>query len=153
MLCNDQSLRRDLGIPAHDHPTAESFLDKIHNYCRDHRATTFAIITDDTAIGTISLSNRNPDDHSAGIGYWIGTGYRCRGHCPRAFAAVLRLALDEGITTVSAEIDSDNLPSRRIWEHHRAESTPVSPGRVKYVLTLNSQLAHILEKSNCALIP
>jgi RimJ/RimL family protein N-acetyltransferase len=138
MLCVDTVLRRDLGIPAGDRPTAEDFLRKLADWCPPRRATTYAIVADDDAVGTISLSHRSPDGLSARIGYWIGSGRRRLGHCTRAFAAVLAQAASEGIVSVSATIAVGDIPSRRVWERHGAVATAVSAGRLKYELTIGA---------------
>ena len=134
MLCDDGGLRRDLGVNADGHLTADRFFLKLEEWCRARRATTFAIVADDTAIGTISLSHRSEDGRTARIGYWVGTGYRHQGHCRRAFEAVLRQAAAQGITAVSATVDAGNEASRRIWERHGAASTSVASGRLRFDL-------------------
>jgi RimJ/RimL family protein N-acetyltransferase len=139
VLCNDNVLRHELGFAAHDKPTAEDFLREIAEWCRPRRATTYAILADNTAIGTISLSHRSPDGLSAQVGYWIGSGYRRLGYCTRAFATVLNQAASEGIVFVSATIASDNIPSRRIWEYQGAVASEVSSGRLQYKLKIERQ--------------
>ena len=136
MLCEDEGLRRDLGMAEGDRPTAEGFLRHLGEWCRQRRATTFAIVVQDAAIGMISLSHRSPDGLSARIGYWVGSDHRRLGYCTRAFAAVLARAASEGIVSVSATIEIDNIASRRLWERQGAVATPASPTRLRYELTL-----------------
>ncbi|MFC1525833.1 GNAT family N-acetyltransferase [Candidatus Latescibacterota bacterium] len=135
MLCRDHALRRDLGIAADVRPTAEGFLEHLAVWCESRRATTYAILADDVAVGTISLSHRRLDGLSARIGYWVGSDHRRRGYATEAFAAVLARAASEGIRTVSATIDTGNIASRRLWERLGAAATEVSAQRVRYELS------------------
>ena len=139
MLCDDDGLRSDLGLESGDRPTAEQFQDKVRTWCGENRATTFAIVTGDTAVGTISLSHRSEDGNTAGIGYWVGTWYRRQGHCKRAFEAVLRQAALEGISSVRGTVDAKNIASRRIWERQGAASTTASGSRIRYELSIIGQ--------------
>lgn len=136
MLCDDNVLRADLGMPPDDRPTGADFLRKITEWCLPRRATTFAIVLGDAAIGTISLSHRSQDGLTARVGYWVGSQYRKHGYCKRAFATVLDRARSEGIRSVSATTASSNAASRRVWERHGALATEVSPGRVRYELSI-----------------
>ena len=131
VLCKDEGLRRELGVPDHDRPTGESFLRKVRDWCRKHRATTFAIVAEDTAVGTISLSNVSEEGRSAKIGYWVGTEYRGKGYASAAFAEVLRLAASRGIKRVSACVEAGNAPSRRLWQRNGARETPQENGRLE----------------------
>jgi len=139
MLCEDSILRSDLGILSADRPTGTDFMRKLNEWSQPRRATTFAILVHNTAIGTISLSHRSQDGLVASIGYWVGSNYRRHGYCKRAFAAVCARAESEGIISVSATIAFDNTASRRIWEQQGAIATEVSPGRFKYELKIGRQ--------------
>ncbi len=139
MLCTDDGLRKDLGVKSGDLPDAESFLEKIKKWCQERQATTFAIVAGDISVGTISLSHRNHDEHTAEIGYWVGTNHRRQGYCKHAFEKVLQLAASEGIISVSAITDTDNKASRRIWERLGAANTSTPENRIKYELSINPQ--------------
>lgn len=132
MMCNDEVLRVELGFAAGDLSTAEDVLREIVEWCPPRRATMYAILADDTVIGTITLSHRSPDGLSAQIGYWIGSRYRRFGYCTKACAVVLNQAASEGIAFVSATIAFDNIPSRRIWERLGAVASEISPGQLQY---------------------
>lgn len=121
VLCRDGGLRRELGVPENDRPTGEGFLWKVEDWCRQHRATTFAIVVDGVAVGTISLSQVSEDRRSARIGYWVATEYRGKGYAGAAFAEVLRLAASRGIQKVAARIEAGNRPSLRMWRRHGAK--------------------------------
>ena len=119
LLCEDGILRRDLGMAREDRPTGEAFDRHIRDWCRSRNAITYAIVLGDgTAIGTISLSHIDRADHSARIGYWIGSSYRNRGYGTKAFEQVMAETFSQDILRVRASIERDNLPSRRIWEAH-----------------------------------
>lgn len=132
MMCNDEVLRVELGFAAGDLLTAEDVLREIVEWCLPRRASTYAVLADKAAIGTIGLSHRSPDGLSAQIGYWIGSRYRCLGYCTKAFAAILDQAASEGIVFVSATIAFDNIPSRRIRERQGAVASEISPGQLQY---------------------
>jgi len=141
MLCEDDVLRGDLGMGPDRKPTADSFLEHLAEWCASRRATTYAILADDVAVGTISISHRSPDGRSARVGYWMGSRHRRQGHCTRAFEAVLARAAAEGIRCVSATIAADNLPSRRLWERQGGVPSEVSEGRLRYELPVGSPAA------------
>ena len=136
ILGEDDALRTDLGIAPDNRPAADGFLDELAAWCAPRRASTFAILADGVAVGTISISHRSPDGRSARIGYWVGTRYRRLGHCRRAFAAVLAQAAAEGIEHVSGTVAAENTASRRLWERHASVATVLADGRIRYELEI-----------------
>jgi len=122
-------------------PTAEGLLEHLTEWCASRRATTYAILAEGVAIGTISISHRSPDGRSARVGYWIGSRYRRQGYCTSAFEAMLARAATEGIRRVSATIASDNLPSRRLWERQGGVPAEAADGRLRYELPVASRPA------------
>lgn len=136
MLSKDEVLRADLGMDASNRPTADDVLQELADWCPPRRATTYAILTGDRAVGTISLSHRDLDSRSARIGYWVGSRYRCRGYATKAFAAVLAQAASEGIMSVSATVAVDNMPSLRLWARHGSNATTTDEGKIRYKLDL-----------------
>ena len=89
LLCEDCILRRDLGMAREDRPTGEAFDRHIRDWCRSRNAFTYAIVLGNgTVAGTISLSHIDRENHSARIGYWIGSSYRNRGYGTKAFEQV-----------------------------------------------------------------
>ena len=138
MLCEDEVLRADLGMSKDHRPTADDFLKKLADWCPPRRATTYAILAGDRAVGTISISYRDPASQSAQIGYWVGSRYRRRGYASRAFAAILAQAASEGIASVSATVATGNTPSRRLWEHYGSTATATDAGKLRYRLDLNA---------------
>ncbi|MDD5599818.1 MAG: GNAT family N-acetyltransferase, partial [Victivallaceae bacterium] len=94
MLNDDNGLRADLGMVGDTNETAQHFLEYVRDWCQKNHAVTYVIVHGDVAIGTISLSRRNPDGESAGIGYWIGTKHRRKGYCGLAFDAVIKQAIN-----------------------------------------------------------
>ncbi len=114
---------------------------KLDEWCLPRQATTFAVVVNSAAVGTISLSHRRAADRTARIGYWIGSRHRGQGICKRAFALALAQAESEGIASVSATIASGNRASRRIWEHHGAVGSEASPGRTRYEIKIGRRPA------------
>ncbi|MBU2702947.1 RimJ/RimL family protein N-acetyltransferase [Sporomusaceae bacterium BoRhaA] len=52
-------------------------------------ADMFAIVLGEKAIGTISLSHQNTINHTARIGYWLGSAYWNKGYASKAFQLIL----------------------------------------------------------------
>lgn len=136
MLSDDTGLRADLSFADNKKVTADEFMGQIKDWCAKNNAVTFAIVAGNKTVGTISLSHRSPDGTSAKIGYWIGTEYRRKGYCSKAFRKVLQFAANEDIKTVSGTVAADNIPSRRLWEHYGCGSKLHSNGK-KLIYELN----------------
>lgn len=134
LLNEDRTLRADLGIEGDAKLTPEEILQEIADWCAPRRATTFAIISEGRAVGTISLSHRNPETRSARIGYWVGSRHRRRGVATAAMAEVLARAAGEGIVSVSATVAVDNRPSRRLWERFGGVADPGNDATLRYRL-------------------
>jgi RimJ/RimL family protein N-acetyltransferase len=139
ILCQDNTLRSDLGIAEDNRPTAEAFLKKLTEWCRKNNSETYAIIiNDDDAIGTISLSHIDTEKRKARMGYWIGSIYRKKGYCSQAVTKILELARVKKIDSISAKIADDNPASFRIWKKLGAEPIPSEKGKTEYKLQINS---------------
>lgn len=125
LLCEDEVLRGELGVPAGDRPTGEGFLRKIEGWCLRNRAVTFAIVRDGEAVGTISLSHRSEDGQRARIGYWVGSVHRRCGVATEAFERVVAVARESGVRRVSAMVEKTNKPSARMWRRWGAQEREV----------------------------
>jgi len=140
MLCEDDILRRDLGIPEDRKSTAEAFARFICEWERERNASTYAIVLDgDTAVGTISLSHVDLVERSGRIGYWVGSDYRKKGHCTEAFGRVVEEAVSRGLERVRASIAEENIPSRRIWERHGGRVVCCEDGKIAYEIELDGK--------------
>jgi ribosomal-protein-alanine N-acetyltransferase len=78
----------------------------------------FAILLENIAIGTISLSHQDIAEKKARIGCWISSRYWNNGYTSQAFCQLLDYAKGKGIKQCSAKIKEDNLASKRIWEKY-----------------------------------
>ncbi len=127
LLCRDTVLRRNLGIPQGDHPTAQGFLDKNNRWCDQTHSIVMAIVdADGLPIGTISLAKVDWAERSGGIGYWLASDRWGRGYASRAFALAMWLARTLGITQVWAHVSRENTPSLRIWRRYAAAEIPAA---------------------------
>lgn len=138
LLREDAVLRQELGLLPDDLPTASDFLRKLAEWGEPRRATTFSIVVSETAVGTISLSHRSTDGRSARVGYWIGSAYRHRGYASQGFAAICGRARAEGIHSLSAQVATENLGSRRVWEKAGATASDPVDGKIRYELHLGA---------------
>jgi RimJ/RimL family protein N-acetyltransferase len=138
MLNSDITLRADLGIGDDVSSTADGFLQYVKEWEHSRSAVSYAITADDFTVGLISLSHMDPHAGTARIGYWVGSRYRRRGYCARTFHLVLREACHRGLHTLSATINSQNEPSRRIWERAGGVASGCSIDRTLYTVHLTA---------------
>ncbi|MBF0326528.1 MAG: GNAT family N-acetyltransferase [Alphaproteobacteria bacterium] len=97
--------------------TAESVLSFTKAWCLNRNARFYAIVMDGgAAIGSISLSHMDTTAGTARSGYWLGSAYHGRGYGTEALSQLIAIARDCGLKHLSATINSDNEPSRRMWE-------------------------------------
>lgn len=74
-----------------------------------------AIVFDQTAIGTCSLHGFTPDGHQVEIGYLLHRGYWRRGIMSNVLTLLVSYLFRQlPIMQVVADIDAENLPSRRL---------------------------------------
>lgn len=109
-----EGIRRSPGAPLE---TAESVLFFAKKWCLGRNAKFFAIILDnETAIGSISLSHIDIAAQAARSGYWLGSTYQGRGYGTEALSKLVAIARKCGLRHISAKINTENEPSKRIWE-------------------------------------
>jgi RimJ/RimL family protein N-acetyltransferase len=78
---------------------------------------TYALrLPDGTLVGGAEL--RRPASHLAEVGYWVFPAFRGNGYARRALALLCRSAAEatEGLAEISAQIEPDNVASRRTAE-------------------------------------
>lgn len=114
ILNNDSKLKNVLNLEENKISKLE-FIDYNAQWCNKNNAEIFAIVLNDIAIGTISLSHQNIKERKAQIGYWISSKYWGNGYTSCAFSQVLNLAGEKGIKYISATIKDDNIASKKIW--------------------------------------
>lgn len=97
--------------------TAESVLSFAKKWCLGRNARFHAIVLDNkTAIGSISLSHIDIAAQAARCGYWLGSAYHGRGYGTEALSKLVAIARKCGLRHISAEINTENEPSKRIWQ-------------------------------------
>lgn len=120
ILNNDNRLKNALSSDENKISKSE-FIDYNDQWCNKNNAEIFAIVLNDIAIGTISLSHQNIKERKAQIGYWISSKYWGNGYTSCVFSQVLNLAKEKGIKYISATIKDDNIASKNIWVKNGAK--------------------------------
>jgi ribosomal-protein-alanine N-acetyltransferase len=119
LLNTDSSLQDSLGMGKHE-ISRDEFIKHNNEWCKSRNSEVFAIVIDGIAIGIISLSHQNIEEKKAQVGYWIGSNfgsnYWRKGYTGQAFSQILDYAQRKGIKYLTAEIEKENLASKRIWE-------------------------------------
>jgi [ribosomal protein S5]-alanine N-acetyltransferase len=139
MLNDDAVLRADLDVRSGTPNTAEGVVRDVRKWCQSRRAVSYAILAGGVTVGMISLSHVDPESGTGRIGYWVGSRFRKKGYCSRAFDLVLQEARLRGVHTVSASVASTNMASRRVWEKAGGIGTPVSADRTRYEVHVGRQ--------------
>lgn len=115
ILSEDIKLQKSIGSK-NIKTTGSEFIDSSKKWAYDKKADMFAIILDEVAIGTISLSHQDEKIKKAQIGYWISSNFWGQGCGRQAFSHIISFAKSKNIEKVSASIKKDNIASRKIWE-------------------------------------
>lgn len=119
ILNTDSILQNSLSSQKHK-VSKEEFIKYNHEWAKSKNSEIFAIVLDDIAIGMISLSHQDIKKKKAQVGYWISSKYWRKGYTSNAFSQILNYAETKGIKFLNAEIEDDNLGSKKIWEKHGA---------------------------------
>ena len=133
-LNNDNYLVEHLGSKASVKISEQEFSETHKKWIVEKHADMFAIVLGKKAIGLISLSHQDTINHTARIGYWIGSTYWNKGYTSKAFQLVLDQAKKRGIEYVSTAIEKNNIASRKIWDKHGAQ---IEYKEDKYLCTIN----------------
>jgi RimJ/RimL family protein N-acetyltransferase len=136
MLNTDKTLRYDLGIDTGFQTNAIATLEFFREWCQTRKAMLYVILADKVVVGTLSLASIDHVNHTASVGYWIGSSFRRKGYCTHAFDQMIQLARRIGLHQVNARIHWDNVPSIRLWEHHNASCFDDTDEHDLYVLNL-----------------
>ena len=99
----------------------------------DRRQFTYAIRVKERLVGGCEL--RASGDGVADISYWIFPAFRKRGLASRAVALLCTAAVQAGVAKICAQIDGDNIASRRVAEKAGFLPSPGSGQRRVFLRT------------------
>ena len=133
-LNNDNRLAKYLGSNNSAKISEQEFLETNKKWIVQNHADMFAIVLGEKAIGTISLSHQNTINHTARIGYWLGSAYWNKGYASKAFQLILDQAKKREIEYVSSTIRKENIASIKIWDKYGAQ---IEYKDDKYLCTIN----------------
>ncbi|MBT3635252.1 MAG: GNAT family N-acetyltransferase [Candidatus Marinimicrobia bacterium] len=135
ILRNDTKLQQSMG--SNFLGSTEDFHKKTTEWINKTNSFTYSIVSDDTPIGLISLSNYNPNNKTARIGYWISSEYWNREVTSTAFNNLLEVAKSKSIKTVSSHVENDNIASMKIWDKHNCTKRPYKKGLTECAINLS----------------
>ncbi|SEP41053.1 GNAT family N-acetyltransferase [Propionispora vibrioides] len=122
VLNHDDCLIEALGSNNSVKISKQNFMETNKKWTVERCTNLFAIVLEKNAIGMIALSHQDMVNHTARIGYWLGSRYWNKGYASKAFRLILELARRKGLKYVSSTIRENNIVSRKIWEKYGAQS-------------------------------
>jgi ribosomal-protein-alanine N-acetyltransferase len=120
-LNNDNRLTEYLGSKQSATVSEQEFVDKNKKWADDKNADIYAIVLGIKAIGMISLSHQDSLQHTARIGYWLGSAYWNKGYTSKAFQLILKKAKEREIESVFSVIKKESTASKKIWDKYGAQ--------------------------------
>jgi hypothetical protein len=135
LLNEDQELRVKLGSAIKEN-TKLSVFNKLIDWQDKNSAKSKLIEVNGEIVGLISLSKIDYERKIASIGYWIGSKYWNKGIGKKAFALCMEMATTMGIDIVKAQIEIENIPSRKIWEKYRCSIKELGNGNLEYSIEI-----------------
>lgn len=136
LLNEDHLLCLNLGFLPELIITATEVQSKIEEWIKSKSAMCFGIMKEEMYCCIISLSHIELEIGTGQIGYWIGSNYRNKGICSKAFELVIHNAHKLGLHSISSTISEENRSSRAIWEKHLAKAIPISLEKLRYELKI-----------------
>jgi ribosomal-protein-alanine N-acetyltransferase len=121
-LNHDECLTETFGSNNSVKISKQNFMETNKKWAAERCADLFAIVLEKKAIGMISLSHQDIVNHTARIGYWLGSRYWNMGYTSKAFQLILDLAKRKRLQYVCSTVKEDNIASRKIWERYGAQS-------------------------------
>lgn len=121
-LNEDKHLAQYLGMIQSVTISEQEFVATNIKWANDQKADIFAIVLGKKAIGMISLSHQNLLQHTARIGYWLGSIYWHKGYASKAFHLILEKAKEREFEAVSSMIKKENIASKKIWDKYGAQT-------------------------------
>jgi RimJ/RimL family protein N-acetyltransferase len=125
-------------MSGHGPSSAEEYLTDTARWQHRNQAICLATILrdEDLAIGMISLSHVDLPARTGRIGYWTASAHWNKGYTREAFGLVLQLAQSLELKTISANIQTGNAASERIYLRHGAQRENEAACRSIYVVHL-----------------
>jgi RimJ/RimL family protein N-acetyltransferase len=117
--CNDRAIAEFLDvIPSPYTPAdAREYIDRTREGWSAGTTSSFAIVVDGKAVGSIGVNWKRPDDRVAEVGYWVAPEARGEGVCTRALRLAASWAVrDCGMERLQLRADEQNPASRRVAE-------------------------------------
>ena len=121
-LNNDERLAKYLGTINPAKVTEQEFVEKNKRWVVEKHTDMFAIVVRGKALGMISLSHQDIINHTARIGYWLGSAYWDKGYGSKAFQLILDHAKKREFKCVSSTISKDDIASKTIWDKFGAQT-------------------------------
>ena len=129
----DEGLTEALGSNNSVKISKQNFMETNKKWAAARCADLFAIVLEEKAIGMISLSHQDIVNHTARIGYWLGSKYWNKGYASKAFQLILDLAKRKGLQYVCSTVKEVDVASRKIWAGYGAQRVF---GEEKYFFTI-----------------
>jgi RimJ/RimL family protein N-acetyltransferase len=117
--CNDPAIAEFLDmIPQpYTRSDADMYLDICRVGWRDGTFSSFAVVIDGEAVGSIGVRWKDSDDGVAEVGYWVAADARGTGVCTRALRLVASWALTQpGMARLELRAAEENVASQRVAE-------------------------------------
>jgi RimJ/RimL family protein N-acetyltransferase len=105
--------------PGYDETDARSWINACQSHWRQGEQYAFAIhdALDGSLLGGVGLNQRNRQQRSANLGYWVRQSHQGRGIAAQACRLIARFGFDQlGLIRIEVVALVDNLPSRRTAE-------------------------------------
>jgi RimJ/RimL family protein N-acetyltransferase len=139
LFSSDDIVRTELGLDNSEFSAAEEF-EFVQDWCRKKNSESFEIRYGGEFAGMISLSHIDLVNKKAGVGYWIGSRFRCRGIGKKAFELILDIAKSKGLEILQSDIDRNNLFSLKIWQKFSPEISEKNEKQVSLRIKISEQL-------------
>ena len=126
LIRDDPRLLAELGFKSKPEPTQQEVKAGFCHWCESHQARMFSVYVEDRFAGLFTLSRIDKQNHTARVGYWLGSEFRGQGYGGRFYTEFLQLAKAEGLEQVNASIHKLNFGSRALWEKRGGHITSVA---------------------------
>ena len=117
--CNDRAIAEFLDVIPFPYTEADAreFIARTREGWSNGTTSTFAVVVEGKAVGSIGVSWKRPDDGVAEVGYWVAPEARGRGVGTRALKLAARWVFGrQGMERLQLRADERNPASRRVAE-------------------------------------